>query len=76
MMFQVMTADSSKITAFWLIAQCSLVEVDRRFRDAYCSMIRAMGPLKPSVYFETTWPCIPQGCLSSSDLYPFLIIIS
>jgi hypothetical protein len=26
-----------KITDFWYIAPCSLVEVDRRFRDAYCS---------------------------------------
>jgi hypothetical protein len=33
--FQVLTAASMKI-AFWDIASCSLVEVDRRFRDAYC----------------------------------------
>jgi hypothetical protein len=25
-----------KMTAFWEIAPCSLVEVDRRFRGAYC----------------------------------------
>jgi hypothetical protein len=25
-----------KMTAFWDNAPCSLVEVDRRFRDAYC----------------------------------------
>jgi hypothetical protein len=25
-----------KIRAFWDIAQCSLVVVDRRFRGAYC----------------------------------------
>jgi hypothetical protein len=31
MKFQVLTAVSMKMTAFWDIAQCSLVEVDRRF---------------------------------------------
>jgi hypothetical protein len=25
-----------KVTAFWDMALCSLVEVDRRFRGAYC----------------------------------------
>jgi hypothetical protein len=35
MRFQVPTAESMKMTAFWDIAQCSLVEVDRRFRVAY-----------------------------------------
>jgi hypothetical protein len=34
--FQVFTAASIKIIAFWDIALCSLVEVDRRFRGAYC----------------------------------------
>jgi hypothetical protein len=27
---------SMKMTAFWDIVQCTLVEVDRRFRGAYC----------------------------------------
>jgi hypothetical protein len=34
--FQVLTAVSTKMRAFWNIAPCSLVEVDRRFRGAYC----------------------------------------
>jgi hypothetical protein len=25
-----------KMTLFWDVAKCSLVEIDRRFRDAYC----------------------------------------
>jgi hypothetical protein len=29
-------ASSLNMTTFWNIAPCSLVEVDRRFRDAYC----------------------------------------
>jgi hypothetical protein len=35
MRFEVLTA-SMKMTAFWDIVPCSLVEVDRRFRGAYC----------------------------------------
>jgi hypothetical protein len=31
------------MTAFWDIAPCSLVEVHRRLRGAYCSIIRAMN---------------------------------
>jgi hypothetical protein len=34
--YQVLTAASKKMTAFWNIAPCSLVDVNRRFRDAYC----------------------------------------
>jgi hypothetical protein len=29
-------AASMKITVFGDVASCSLVEIDRRFRDAYC----------------------------------------
>jgi hypothetical protein len=36
MRFKVLTAASNKITAFWETAPCSLVEVGRRFRYAYC----------------------------------------
>jgi hypothetical protein len=34
--FQVLTAASMKMVAFWGMVLCSLVEVDRRFRGAYC----------------------------------------
>jgi hypothetical protein len=34
--FQVLTAASVKMTADWDIVPCSPVEVDRRFRGAYC----------------------------------------
>jgi len=30
------TVFSLKMTAFWDVPSCSLVEVDRRFRGAYC----------------------------------------
>jgi hypothetical protein len=39
---QVLTAPSVKMTAFWDVAPCSLMEVHRRFRGAYC-IIRAMS---------------------------------
>jgi hypothetical protein len=34
--FQVLTAASMKITDFWVVAMCILIDIDRRFRDAYC----------------------------------------
>jgi hypothetical protein len=34
--FQVLMVASMKMTAFWDVAPCSLVEVDRRFRGVYC----------------------------------------
>jgi hypothetical protein len=33
--FQVLKAESMKMNIFWDVP-CSLVEIDRRFRDAYC----------------------------------------
>jgi type IV secretory pathway VirB3-like protein len=40
--FQVLTAVSMKMTAFWVAALCSLIEVDRRFRSAHC--LNYQGP--------------------------------
>jgi hypothetical protein len=66
--FQVLTAASMKIRAFWNVAPCSLLGVCRRFRGA--SIIRAMIVLmmeavrtsEPSVYSnETTRRYIPEG---------------
>jgi hypothetical protein len=34
--FHVLTAATMKVTAFWDVEPCSLFEVDRRFRGAYC----------------------------------------
>jgi hypothetical protein len=34
--FQVLAAASMNMAVFWDVAPCSLVESDRRFRDAYC----------------------------------------
>jgi hypothetical protein len=40
--FQVLTTSNMKMAVFWVVAPCSLVEVYRRFRGAYCSIIKAM----------------------------------
>jgi hypothetical protein len=34
--FQVLTAKCMKMTVFWDVVPCSLLEIDRRFRGAYC----------------------------------------
>jgi hypothetical protein len=34
--FFILMAVSTKVTAFWDVAQCNLAEIDRRFRGAYC----------------------------------------
>jgi hypothetical protein len=36
--FQVLAEVSMKVTALWDVAPFSVVEIDRRFRSAYCSM--------------------------------------
>jgi hypothetical protein len=35
-MFQVFTVASMNVTTFWDVMTCRLVEIDRRFRGAYC----------------------------------------
>jgi hypothetical protein len=48
------------MTALWDIAPRALVDVCRRFRDAYC--VRHQDD-ETSVYFnETTWRYIPESC--------------
>jgi hypothetical protein len=42
--FQVLTASSIKVTVFWDLASCSLIEINRSSRSAYC--IHHQVPLK------------------------------
>jgi hypothetical protein len=53
-----------KTTAFWDITTCSLVEVDRLFRGAYCLialMMEAVSTSETSVnFYETAWRNIPE----------------
>jgi hypothetical protein len=71
--FEVVTAASMKMTAFWDTAPYSVAEIDRRFRDAYClhyqgstqviAVMEAVGISETSVNFhETTRRSIPEGC--------------
>jgi hypothetical protein len=63
-----------KLTAFWDIAPCSLIEVDQRFREI-ALMIDAVRTSETSVnFYETTWRNIPDGChlenLKSYESWP------
>jgi hypothetical protein len=57
-----------KMTAFWNIAPCTLVEVDRRFQSCVTVsiivlMIRAVRASETWVYFnEATRSYIPEDC--------------
>jgi hypothetical protein len=69
--FQVLKAASIKITAFWEMVPCNIVEVDRRFRHAYklpssghiALIMEEIYTSEKSVdFFETTLRYIPEGC--------------
>jgi hypothetical protein len=66
-------AASMKIRAFWGIAQCTLVGVDRRFRGVYCLialMMEAVNTSETSVYSnDTTRRYIPEGSDLNSREY-------
>jgi hypothetical protein len=78
MRLQILQTARMKMTAFWNGAPCSLVEIDRSFKDAYCShsqgddgdihplialMMEAVGTSETSVYFhETTQRDIAESC--------------
>jgi hypothetical protein len=55
--FQILTAASMKVAAFWDVAPCSLVEADRHFRDSYFLYHRPVMETEhtsgTSVYFDT-----------------------
>jgi hypothetical protein len=61
-----------KMTVFWDVAPCSLIEVYRRLRGAYC------------VHHQTTWRVIPEdshllkcsGCLLAIRLFYFHTVMS
>jgi hypothetical protein len=51
------------MTVFWDVAPCNVVQIDRRFRDAYCLLIalmmEAVSTSETSVSFYQTTP-IPE----------------
>jgi hypothetical protein len=64
--FQVLTAASMKMTVFWGIGPCSVVEVGQHFRGTYwrfALMMEAVSTVEMSVsFYETTRRSIPGGC--------------
>jgi hypothetical protein len=63
--YQVLTAASVKVTVFWDIAPCSLVEIDRRFRRTIAlMMMEAESISEESVYlYEITRRYIPKAVI-------------
>jgi hypothetical protein len=56
---------SMKMTAYWDIELCSLVQVDQRFRGAYCDalMMEAVHTSETSVnFYKNTQRNNPEGC--------------
>jgi hypothetical protein len=50
-----------KMTVFWDIAPYILIEIDRRFRGAFCLMMEAVNTSEKSVnFYETTRRTIPE----------------
>jgi hypothetical protein len=61
MRFEVHTATRMKMTVFWDVAQCSLIDIDRRFRGAYCLTHGALNTLlMEAVSFSETSVSIHQ----------------
>jgi hypothetical protein len=46
--FQVLTAASLKMTVFWDVESCKLIETDRRFRGVYCLISVTMEAINAS----------------------------
>jgi hypothetical protein len=50
-----------KMTVFWDVASCSLVEIDRRFRGAIALMMEAVSiPETLVCFYEITCHSIPE----------------
>jgi hypothetical protein len=65
------------MTAIFDIAPCSLVEEDRRFRGAYCLVMKAVRTSKTSVYFNETTRChSPEGCHVQQNYLASLLLYS
>jgi hypothetical protein len=68
-------AASMKMTAFWDVAPCSILELDRRFRCAYC--LYHQGDRRESTsdtsanFYETTRRNIPEDSHLQVEIYRF-----
>jgi hypothetical protein len=52
--FQVLMVAIMKVAAFWDTAPCSLIEVDRRFRGAYCPRHQSLLSPSPWWWWQNT----------------------
>jgi hypothetical protein len=80
MRFQVLTLASMKMAVFWDVATCNLVEIDRRFRDAYCLHYQGAGiavsTSETCMYFyQTTGRNIPEDSYIHFNSYLSLIYL-
>jgi hypothetical protein len=82
--FQVLTATSTKMTVFWDVVQCSLVETYRRFGNAYSSItlkIEAVSTSETSVnFYKTTFIfmndiTLIKSCLGSVVITTALLVL-
>jgi hypothetical protein len=62
------------MTVFWDVAPCSLVEIDRSFRGAYCLHHQGDRPEMSVSFYQTTRRNIPEG--SSLQLLISLILLT
>jgi hypothetical protein len=78
MRFQVLTAASMKFRVFWDVAPCSHIELDRRFRGAYClhhqggDRIEAVRTPETSVHFNMTTRRYVPGDSKLNNLVSYL----
>jgi hypothetical protein len=68
--FQVLTAASMKLTVFWDVALCSLVEVYRRFRGAYS--LHHQGVALIMVMMANIYQTSLHNILEDSNLLGFI----
>jgi hypothetical protein len=70
--FQVLTAASMKVTVFWDVTPCSLVEVYRRFRGACCLHHQGGCPEASVNFYQTIW----RNTLEGSHLHGMFVLMS
>jgi hypothetical protein len=74
--FQVLTAASTNMTAFWAMATCSLVEVDRRFSPlALFITLSSPDPHPFPIGPAKILPCQPHSDISTDFLRGLFLIL-
>jgi hypothetical protein len=70
--FEVLTAVSMKMAVFWVVAQCSLVEVYQHFRVLATLIMEAARTSEMLInFYQTTWHYNPEDShLLKYWLYP------